>query len=506
MTAGPAEHEVHQVERELALELEAAQPRVPRLRWRRPVAFLIVVVIILVLWEGVKFLGGIPWRLPGEGPGDPIIWNPPFRWPFASDLNLPHVWNIAWAMGQPFQRGADVTLLQYLVGAALYTWREAFLGFVLGSLLGLLLATVFVHSRLAERAFVPYVIASQTIPIIALAPLIVFAIGQGVLAVVVIATYLTFFPVTIAMLRGLRSFDPRALELLRSYGASRREVFYEAPPPGVDAVLLHRAQDRRDRGSIVGAIIGEDTGAIQEGLGRVITTFNQYYATGPEKLWAAIFIAAVARRRVLPPRPARRDARAARPARHRRLTAQPRSPTPMTEAGRPARRPDQRRRQGVRRRDKRIDRRPVRGSTSTSRPGEFVSLIGPSGCGKSTLLRVIGDLVKPTRGTVQVNGKTAEQARQDRDYGMVFQAPGPVRLAERRGQRQAAARDPGQGQGMARGSGRGRCSSSSSSATSRGTCRTSCRAACSSGSRSRARSRSSPGSCSWTSRSARWTR
>jgi NitT/TauT family transport system ATP-binding protein len=56
-------------------------------------------------------------------------------------------------------------------------------------------------------------------------------------------------------------------------------------------------------------------------------------------------------------------------------------------------------------------------------PGEFVSLIGPSGCGKSTLLRVIGDLVQPTRGTVEVNGKPAGQARRDRDYGMVFQAP-----------------------------------------------------------------------------------
>jgi len=57
------------------------------------------------------------------------------------------------------------------------------------------------------------------------------------------------------------------------------------------------------------------------------------------------------------------------------------------------------------------------------RPGEFVSLIGPSGCGKSTLLRVIGDLVQPTRGEVVVNGKPAARARQDRDYGMVFQAP-----------------------------------------------------------------------------------
>ena len=292
MTAGPAQHEVHTAERELALEMEAVQPRIPRLRWRRPVAFLIVIVIILVLWEGVKFLGGTPWRLPGQGPGDPIIWTPPFRWPFANDLNLPHVWNILYAFGQPFQRGAEETLLQYLLGAAFYTWREAVLGFVLGSLLGLGLATAFVHSRLAERAFVPYVIASQTIPIIALAPLIVFAMGQGVLAVVVIATYLTFFPVTIAMLRGLRSFDPRALELLRSYGASKRGVYTKLRLPA-SMPYFFTALKIAATASIVGAIIGEDTGAIQEGLGRVITTFNQYYATGPEKLWAAIIIAAL---------------------------------------------------------------------------------------------------------------------------------------------------------------------------------------------------------------------
>ncbi len=292
MTAGPDRPEIHLLERELQLELEAAQPRIPRLQLRRPVAFLLLVVGILVLWEGVKLLGGTPWKAVGAGPGTPVIWNPPFRWAFANDLNLPHVWNIAYAMGQPFQRGADQTLLQYLVGAAFYTWREAALGFVLGSLLGLALATIFVHSRLAERAFVPYVIASQTVPIIALAPLIVFALGQGVLAVVVIATYLTFFPVTIAMLRGLRSFDPRALELLRSYGASRAGVFTKLRLPA-SMPYLFTALKIAATASIVGAIIGEDTGAIQAGLGRVITTFNQYYATGPEKLWAAIFVAAI---------------------------------------------------------------------------------------------------------------------------------------------------------------------------------------------------------------------
>ncbi len=79
--------------------------------------------------------------------------------------------------------------------------------------------------------------------------------------------------------------------------------------------------------------------------------------------------------------------------------------------------------------DKTFTRDGVEGTTALSgidldiARGEFVSLIGPSGCGKSTLLRVIGDLIAPTQGTVEVNGKTAAQARGDRDYGMVFQAP-----------------------------------------------------------------------------------
>ena len=249
-------------------------------------------MFVLLAWEGVKFLSGSPWRAPGALPGSPILWNPPFRWQFANDINLPHVWNIVIAMGRPFQSGKDLSLFQYLIGAALYTWREALLGFVLGSLLGLGLATAFVHSRLAERAFVPYVIASQTIPIIALAPLIVFALGQGVLSVVVIATYLTFFPVTIAMLRGLRSFDPRALELMRSYGASKTGIYTKLRLPA-SMPYFFTALKIAATASIVGAIIAEDTGAIKEGLGRVITTFNQYYATGPEKLWAAIFIAGV---------------------------------------------------------------------------------------------------------------------------------------------------------------------------------------------------------------------
>jgi NitT/TauT family transport system permease protein len=269
-----------------AARVAPAEPR-PAGRRRHAVTWLLVVVAVVVIWEGLKFLGGTPWRTPLALPGSPVLWNPPFRWAPVNDLNLPHVWNILLTFGQPFQRGADETVAQYLFGAALYTWREAFLGFVLGSVIGLVLATVFVHSRLAERALVPYVVASQTIPIIALAPMITFAFGGSVASVVVIATYLTFFPVTIAMIRGLRSLDPRALELTRSYAASRWQVYRKLRLPA-SLPYLFTALKIAATASIVGAIVGESPGGIADGLGRVILTFNQYYITGPEKLWAAI--------------------------------------------------------------------------------------------------------------------------------------------------------------------------------------------------------------------------
>jgi NitT/TauT family transport system permease protein len=257
-------------------------------RRRSVVTYLLVLAIIFVVWEGIKFLGGVPWREPGAVPGSPILWNPPFRWPIASDLKLPHIWTILLSFGEAWQPAvSSENLGQYLFGAALYTWREAAIGFALGALLGLALATIFVHVRLLERALVPYVIASQTIPIIALAPLIVFAFGANVTSVVIIATYLTFFPVTIAMIRGLRSFDPRALELMRSYAASRRAIFWRLRLPA-SLPYLFTALKIAATASIVGAIIGEGPGGIANGLGRVIITFNQYYITGPEKLWAAI--------------------------------------------------------------------------------------------------------------------------------------------------------------------------------------------------------------------------
>ena len=248
---------------------------------RALLSFAAFLTVIAVIWELAKLLGGDP---VGE-------WTPPFAWRIANDLNMPHLWDIAGSFAAPAQRnGPPLGLL--LAGAAGFTFREAFGGFVFGAALGLGLAIVFVHSSLLERALVPYVVASQTIPIIAIAPMVVIWLQAGWVSVAVISAYLTFFPVTIAGIRGLRSPDPRAVELMRSYAASPRELLLKVRLPAA-APYLFAALKVAATASVVGAIIGELPSGIRDGLGGAILNFNQYYISGPEKLWAAIVVAAL---------------------------------------------------------------------------------------------------------------------------------------------------------------------------------------------------------------------
>jgi NitT/TauT family transport system permease protein len=290
-TAGPIDVQARFSLAEPALQPDAAGAE--HSRGRRTLTFIAFGIAILILWETVKWLGGVPWRFDNVlGTGIAIDHDPPFRWALASDLNLPHWFSVLGALAAPVQRNAELSLGQFLAGAAFYTWREAAIGFAVGALLGLALATIFVHSRLLERAVVPYVVASQTIPIVALAPMIVFAVGPNVASVVIIATYLTFFPVTIAMIRGLRAPDPRALELMRSYAAGRWAIYRKLRLPA-SLPYLFTALKIAATASIVGAIIGEGPGGIPDGLGRAIINFNQQYISGPEKLWAAILVSSI---------------------------------------------------------------------------------------------------------------------------------------------------------------------------------------------------------------------
>lgn len=261
-------------------------------RFRRRLGIGIVLVALLVAWEAAKWLGGDPWRIHASLLGLPIDYEhvPPFRWTFAADLALPHVWTIAAAFFEPSQRYGP-PVWQVLVGEALYTFREAFVGFLVGAILGQALGILFVGSRLLERALVPYVVASQTVPLITIAPIVVIYLGASWTSVALIAAYLTFFPVTVAALRGLRAADPRAFELMRASAASPWQVLWKLRLPA-SVPFLFSALRISASASVVGAIIGELPSGIPDGLGGQILNDVQYYVTGPERLWTTVAAAA----------------------------------------------------------------------------------------------------------------------------------------------------------------------------------------------------------------------
>lgn len=256
---------------------------------RQAFSLLLLLFVILLIWEGAKWLGGDPWRAESNPWG--ITHNPPLRWKVASDLNLPHIWEISAAFGNPSRRNGP-TLGTVLFNAALYTFRESLVGFFFGALLGLLLGTLFVHYQLLERGCMPYVVASQTVPILAIAPMVIIWLKAGWFSVAVIAAYLTFFPVTINTLRGLRAPDPRALELMHSYAASPWAILWKVRFPTA-LPYIFTALKVSATASVVGSIIGELPSGIRDGLGGAILNFNQYYITGPERLWATILASAL---------------------------------------------------------------------------------------------------------------------------------------------------------------------------------------------------------------------
>jgi NitT/TauT family transport system permease protein len=257
----------------------------------RPVlGFAAALVALVVVWELAKWLAGDPWRFESFlGTGLVIDHTPPFHLLQLSDINLPHVWDVVGAFVTTDAAGR--TGLETLLGSALFTLRGAVVGFALGAVFGLALAIVLVHIRVLERALVPLVVASQTIPIVALAPIIVVGLQAGWFGIAIVASYLTFFPVTVAAIRGLRAADPRAFELMRSYAADRRSILLKLRLPA-SFPYLFTAFKISATASIVGAIVGELPSGFREGLGGAILLAMQYYTLSPGDLWATVIVAA----------------------------------------------------------------------------------------------------------------------------------------------------------------------------------------------------------------------
>ncbi len=181
-----------------------------------------------------------------------------------------------------------------LVYHAGVTLSSTLLGFVMGTLLGILLSVGIIHSRALDRSLMPWIITSQTIPILAVAPMVIVvlnAVGiSGLVPKAIISAYLSFFPVAVGMVKGLRSPEVMHLDLMRTYNASRAQVFWKLRWPSA-MPFLFASMKVAVAISLVGAIVGElPTGAVA-GLGARMLTGSYYGQT--IQIWSALVMASL---------------------------------------------------------------------------------------------------------------------------------------------------------------------------------------------------------------------
>ncbi len=181
-----------------------------------------------------------------------------------------------------------------LVFHAWVTLSSALLGFVMGTLLGIVLAVGIVHVRTLERSLMPWIIASQTIPILAIAPMIIVVLAAvgivGLVPKAFISAYLCFFPVTIGMVKGLTSPEPIQLDLMRTYSASTGQTFFMLRWPSAVPFLFASLKVAVAL-AVVGAIVGELPTGAQAGIGARLLAGSYYGQT--IQIWAALIGAAV---------------------------------------------------------------------------------------------------------------------------------------------------------------------------------------------------------------------
>ena len=190
--------------------------------------------------------------------------------------------------------GMSPTSKRSLVYHGWVTLSATLLGFAMGTAMGILLAVGIIHNRAMDLSVMPWAIASQTIPILAIAPMIIVVLNsvglQGLVPKAIISAYLSFFPVVVGMVKGLRSPDQMQLDLLKTYNASRSETFWKLRLPASMPYLFTSLKVGM-AASLVGAIVGElPTGAVA-GLGARLLSGSYYGQT--VQIWAALFAAAI---------------------------------------------------------------------------------------------------------------------------------------------------------------------------------------------------------------------
>lgn len=256
----------------------------------RTAMFVVALAGVAALWEFYKWVG------PDDGGkvfGVAIL-------PRANDTAMPHVWSMLSRYGKPELRGSDTKIWEVVLSGAWYSFRLSLVGFVLGGSIGVGLAIVMARFRIFERGLLPYLVLSQTVPLIALAPLVVawggkLEIGPFTwprwLSASVLGAFLAFFPVSVGTLRGLSSAPTAALELMQSYAASWRQTlvrlrFPAAVPFMVPAFKLGAT------GAVIGVVVAEISTGLKGGIGRLIIEYAREATADPAKVFTAVFGAA----------------------------------------------------------------------------------------------------------------------------------------------------------------------------------------------------------------------
>ncbi|UTT62779.1 ABC transporter permease [Microcella humidisoli] len=249
---------------------------------------LLGIVALAVVWELYKWLG----------PVDGLVIGDVRVLPRTSDLAMPHVWDMVARLFEPVTRaeGARVLWLEIVLAASL-TLGIAAAGWVVGVVVGMAFALIMQRWMLAESALLPWIVLSQTVPLIAFAPLVKswgsrIEIGafewQDWMSVAVIASYLAFFPVAVGALKGLQAPDRLHLELLHTYSAGWWPTMLHLRLPSAVPYLLP-ALRLAAANAVVGAVVAEVSTGLQGGIGRLVIQYAGQASGDPAKAWAPIF-------------------------------------------------------------------------------------------------------------------------------------------------------------------------------------------------------------------------
>ena len=249
------------------------------------------IALFAAMWEGYKALGtAVNGKLFG------------FKLPARTDdASMPHLATILSAFGKKEVEGQHGTVLGAVVNGTWLTFRLAVVGFVIGAVVGVGLAVLMQRFKLIERAWLPYVVLSQTVPLIALAPLVVawggrIKIGgaaiQPWMVVSAMAAYLSFFPIAVGALKGLQSPKPHSLELMDSYAASSFQTLVKLRLPSAMPFLIP-ALKLGAAASVVGAVVSEISLGKSGGIGRLILNYFQKATGDPSRVFTAFVGAAV---------------------------------------------------------------------------------------------------------------------------------------------------------------------------------------------------------------------